>query len=264
MNTAPRKKSPRAPTISLDDAIDKAGKIYDKDRCHTAPIDAVAQHIGYKNAGNGAALSAIATLKYYGLLDRPKEGMASVSKEYEAYRFAPNEAIKQELVTKWLKAPPIFAELLEKYTGTLPSDSTIKYDLIQRGFSPATADTCLQVFRKSVDFARYFEISEQSASPQSEAQTQFEDETTTQPEYPAAPIPATPQAVHVAHQPQPTSAPSYQGTTDGVDRIPVRLAGGRRAWVEIPTPFFEADKERLKKQIDLLITDDDETSDDLL
>ncbi|MNR68298.1 hypothetical protein D3C85_1927750 [compost metagenome] len=42
------------------------------------------------------------------------------------------------------------------------------------------------------------------------------------------------------------------------DRIPVRLSGGRRAWLVIPQVFFEADKKRLKAQIDLLLTEDDE------
>jgi hypothetical protein len=44
----------------------------------------------------------------------------------------------------------------------------------------------------------------------------------------------------------------------GIDRIPIRLAGGRRAWIEIPSPFFSADRERLKKHIDLLLTDDED------
>lgn len=42
------------------------------------------------------------------------------------------------------------------------------------------------------------------------------------------------------------------------DRIPVRLTAGRKAWLEIPTPFYAADKARLKAQIDLLLAEDDE------
>jgi len=38
----------------------------------------------------------------------------------------------------------------------------------------------------------------------------------------------------------------------------VRLAGGRRAWIEIPTPFYLSDKRRIKAQIDLLLTDDED------
>jgi hypothetical protein len=42
------------------------------------------------------------------------------------------------------------------------------------------------------------------------------------------------------------------------DRIPVRLAGGRRAWLVIPSPFYAADKRRLISQIELLLADDEE------
>lgn len=263
MNTILRKKSPRAPSISLDDAIEKAGKIYDKDRCHAAPIDGVAQHIGYKNAGNGAALSALASLKYYGLIDRPKEGMAAVSKQYEAFRFAPSETIKHELITKWLKAPPVFAELLGKYTEGLPSDKTLIFDLIQNGFAPGPAESCVQIFRKSVDFAHYFDCVEESFIEEPEAVMTEAPESTLTPSVVAQSSPEVQIASTGVQVTTTTSAiqPTSQ-VSETVDRIPIRLAGGRRAWIEIPTPFYGADKERLKKQIDLLITDDEENPDE--
>jgi len=45
-------------------------------------------------------------------------------------------------------------------------------------------------------------------------------------------------------------------SVDDTDKIPVRLSEGRKAWLVIPTPFYEADKLRLKAQIDLLLTED--------
>lgn len=268
--TIVRKKSPRAPSISLDDAIEKVGKIYDKERCHAAPIEGVAQHLGYKSATNGAALSTVASLKYYGLLDRPKEGMVAVSKRYEEYRFAPQESIKRELISSWLKSPPVFADLLEKYVSDLPSDATLKFDLIQKGFAPAAADVCLQVFRKSVDFAGYFDGVEETVSDGGEPTVELEaevDGVSAEPQAilhrPAtimAPI-AAPHVVsgHVHAVAIDVRTPSAAVGQEGVDRIPVRLSGGRRAWIEVPTPFYEADRERLKKQIDLLITDDEDS-----
>lgn len=56
-----------------------------------------------------------------------------------------------------------------------------------------------------------------------------------------------------------SSAPLVpKDVNDEGDQIPVRLPGGRRAWLIIPTPFFDADKARLKAQIDLLLTQDEE------
>lgn len=251
-----RKKSPRAPSIALDDAIEKANKIYGMERCHAAPVDGVVQHIGYKSASNGAALSVLASLKYYGLLERIKDGMVAVSKDVEAYQFAPSESIKRALTIKWLKSPPVFAELLEKYTETLPSDATLKFELIQKGFSPDSAQVCLQVFQRSVEFAHYFE---QSQPPlvafQANGNPEIgEDDSDL----------VVDSAVVTPIAAAPTSSIVKAALSDDVDRIPVRLAGKRRAWIEIPMPFYEADKERLKKQIDLLLTNDEEDNDDLL
>ena len=237
MSEAPRKKSPRAPSVPLEDALERALKIYESERRHPAPTDVIAQSLGYKSANNGAALSMIASLRYYGLLEKVQEGKLAVSKDVESYQYSPDEALKRELRTKWLMTPNIFREILEKCVGALPSDASLRYDLIQREFAPAAAESALSVLKKSVEFARYFEntgrhqTDKEPLPPESIADVQDEVD-----------VPA------VVTHPAPNS---------GHDRIPVRLSGGRRAWLEIPTPFFEADKKRLIAQIDLLLAEDE-------
>ena len=49
MVDTPRKKSPRAPTMALDEALERAMKAYDKERLHAAPTNVVAQNLGYKD-----------------------------------------------------------------------------------------------------------------------------------------------------------------------------------------------------------------------
>lgn len=264
MTVTIRKRSPRAPSIALGEAIEKTSKIYDKERCHAAPIDLAAQHIGYKDAGNGSALSTLASLKYYGLVDRPKDGMLAVTKDYESYRFAPNETIREAMISKWLKSPAIFADLLEKYAEGLPSDANIKFDLIQRGFVPGAADLCLQVFRRSVEFARYFEQAEETSDiDASDASPSQGDDTFEAKGQPPAPIILAPAVAPSANGKDKPIATPVSSVVDESDRIPIRLTGGRRAWIHIPTPFFQADKERLKKQIDLLLTDDEGNNNDV-
>lgn len=247
----PRKKSPRAPTIPLDDAIERVMKAYDKERLHPAPTDVVAQNLGYKGASSGSALAAMASLRYYGLLERPSDGLLAVTKEVEALKFAPEESLKRSLVLGFLRRPALFAELLEKYSTGLPSDANLKYDLIQRGFLPTTASEVVSVFRRSADFAKYFDNGgvdlpgEIDASEQEPALSRITPE------------------VRESAQPPVARTTTPEIPDDGQhDRIPVRLKGGRRAWLVIPTPFFAADKQRLKAQIDLLLTEDEEDADD--
>lgn len=241
-----RTKSPRSPSFSLDEAIDRAFRIYEKETRHPVPADVIAQDMGYKSANNGAALSAIASLRYYGLLDRLDEGKLSVSKELETYKFAPDESIRQSLLVKWLLNPPVFFELLDKFKGGLPSDATLKFELIQKGFKPPAADSCVAIFRRSTDFAKYFEnsVPVEAAVEVESARTERLAEV----------------GVEAAGS---IRQRIYEDTDVDVDdrqldKIPVRLAGGRRAWVIVPTPLFEADKDRLIAQIGLLLTDDED------
>ena len=240
MNEVARKKSPRAPSIPLDEALERALAIYDKERRHAAPTDVIAQNIGYKSANNGAALSAIASLRSFGLLEKAQDGKLAVSKDVESYKFAPTDDLKSQLRIKWLRSPGIFNQMLDQYAEALPSDANLRFDLIQRGFSPGTAESTLAVFKKSVEFAHYFESKpkalhvEESVAPDDE----LDNLSPPAPDRSRAPV----------HEPE------------GSDRIPVRLAGGRRAWLEIPTPFYEADKGRLIAQIGLLLTEDEESS----
>ncbi len=245
-----RKKSPRAPTMALDEAIERALKVYEKERRHPAPVDAVANAIGYKAASSGSALQALASLRYYGLLERPKDGHLAATKDMEAYQFAPSEDLRGTLRVRWLRTPPLFAELLDHYQGGLPSDATLRFDLIQRGFLPGTAESVISVFRRSVDFARYYEQAQQVASKE----VDMADNTNEG---------ILPSVRQEASQAEPAVIKELEQQVVDADKIPVRLSGGRRAWLTIPTPFYAADKNRLKAQIDLLLTDDEEVTDPL-
>lgn len=243
-----RKKSPRAPTIALDEALERTLKIYEKDRLHPIPTEIAAKHMGYANANNGSALQCLASLRYFGLLERPRDGFVAVSKDLEAYKFSPSEDIRKAFLLRFISTPPLFAELLDRAQAGMPSDESLRYDLIQRGFIPGSAATVASAFKRSVEFADVLnlEAAQPVSSSQSEPTQQMEESSN------AAAVPRS-------HAPS-----SLEGlrinTADEAehDRIPVRLTGGRRAWIVVPALLFERDKERLKAQIDLLLTQDDD------
>lgn len=247
-----RKKSPRAPSIALEEALERAIKVYDCERLHPAAIDVVAKHLGYKNANNGAALGVLATLRYFGLLERPKEGMLAVTKEVESYRYAPDAKLRHSLLLVFLKQPALYRELLEKYDSGLPSDENLKHEMIvERRFAPQSAESALVIFKASVTFANYF--NEKSKDDKGDEGIQGEkspsDLEAKESERIAEKVNSSSFSVKNTIQAMPDGSAS--------DHIPVRLSGGRKAQLIIPTPFYDADKARLKAQIDLLLTDDE-------
>jgi hypothetical protein len=255
MNSAVRKKNPRAPSMALDEAVARVQKAYDKEQLRAAPTDAVAQSLGYKGANNGSALSALASLRYYGLMERPKDGHLAVSKEFERFKSARSAPQRRAALIGFLKKPQLYAQLLEKYESGLPSDADVRAELVQRGFNAAAAESALATFRRSVDFVG-MPLSEAvapvSAAAPVIAPSRLENRTS---------VEAVVSKEPPAPAPRPISSPNdNDNDNDNADRIPIRLPGNRRAWLVIPTPFFEADKARLKAQIDLLLTQDEEDS----
>ena len=255
MDAAPRKKSPRAPSLALDSAIERTLKIYKEENRHPAPPDVVAQHLGYKGAKNGAFVGTMATLGYYGLVERTKDGRFAVTKNFESYHFAPDEFMRRRILVDWLKTPAVFSGLLEKYGERLPSDSNIKFDLIHQGFAPPAADACVSVFRRSVDYVDYYGVSGVEADLGAE-RTRVDLGAPDLDEQDVVVADAAGVRIREsASVHRPVSTPSH-GSADG-DRIPVRLSGSRRAWIEVPSPFYQADKKRLINQIELLLADDE-------
>jgi hypothetical protein len=247
MSDQPRKKSPRAPSIALDEAIERALRVYDKEKRHPAPTEVVAQDMGYKSANNGSALSVLASLRYYGLLERPEDGMLAVAKDVENYQYAPDDSIRHGLLQKWLRAPTVFDDLLAKYPGEFPSDKTLRFDLINSGFSPVAAESVIAVFRRSAEFAGHFNVKPDPVEAQ--IPDQLAERSDFEERKPAnGPEPDTNTRNALVH--------STDSLPDDSDKIPIRLSGGRRAWLVIPNPFYAADKNRLKAQIDLLLTED--------
>lgn len=248
MSQTLRKRSPQAPSVSLEDALNRALKVYDKERRHEIPIDVAAIDMGYKNAKSGSSLQTLASIRYFGLMQRPKEGMLNVSIDVEKYKFSPDPELKQRLLNNWLRTPQVFAELLDKFPTSLPSDAVIKYELIQQGFSEGTADDVILNFKHSVEFVRYYE---QITTPEKQVEN-YEGQDNEDLDN-ISPPPQTPVSANLKTR--------DVGQLEGMDRVPIRLEGGRKAFLEIPTPFYEADKTRIIAQINLILTDENDISD---
>ncbi len=250
-----RKVSPRAPTMALDDAVERAHRMYNEEGKHPTQVDVAFKHIGY-NSKNGAAMQAMASLGYWGLIERPRDGYVMVSKAAEDYQFTPDESHKKELLISFLRKPKIFSTLLDKYQDRLPSDASIRYELIQLGFTPAAADACLAVFKRSVEFAGYFDRGgDQKAERKAESSLVEVKETIEEGDLALNEQPSLRNQELQRNSNQ--AAKLSGGGQDEMYRVPVRLTGGRTAWIEFPTPFYSADKIHLKKYIDLQITEDE-------
>jgi hypothetical protein len=242
-----RKRSPRAPSLALEEAIERVMRVYEQERLHAAPADAVAKALGFANANSGSAATSIASLRYFGLLERPKEGFLAVSKAIETYKYAPDTNLKRKILFEFLVTPPLYRELLEKYSNSLPSSATLKYELIQKGFLPQAVDSVLSAFLQSVSFAEYFKVDPENIT-RDQLSKSIDIEDDIQLEEPKE------QSLERMSSTRPQLLANHSME---MDQIPIRLSGGRKAWLNIPTPFYESDKLRIKAYVDVLFADEE-------
>jgi hypothetical protein len=152
-------RSPSYPGISLGTAIERASKVYDVERTHPAPLDALLKHWDYAPK-SGPGLITIAALKKFGLLQDEGSGASRKAKLTDlALRIIQDKRESSDeraaAVRQAALSPPIHAELWEKFGGQLPSDDNLRFELVrERSFTETGATEFIQEFKSTIDFAK--------------------------------------------------------------------------------------------------------------
>lgn len=152
---AARKKnrSPSYPALSLDVAIERAKLIWRREGRNAAPVGVIQEHFGYKR-GTGSSNLAVAALKKYGLLEDEGSGKDRSAKLTDLAINIISAPEPHQWVQEAALKPPIHREIWEQYDGALPSDASLKHELIaRRSFTETGATEFISQYRKTVAFA---------------------------------------------------------------------------------------------------------------
>ena len=168
-------RSPSYPDIELQEAIEKARRLWVGEHRNFAPLAAIQQHWGYK-ANTGPGLRAVSALLKFGLLaDRGRGENRQAKLTVLAIKIIlddrPNSPDRDDAIREAALNPPIHRELWERYQGDLPSDATLRYTLLtERGFSEAGADALIREFKSTVEFAKLAESDIMADKPSGEGE----------------------------------------------------------------------------------------------
>jgi hypothetical protein len=150
-----RHRSPPYPSLTIDDAIDRARKLYEMEGKHSALVSTAVDHWGYKQKSSGG-LQTIASLKSYGLIidegngdDRKLRlsdiGIAIVQDERSV---SPE---RDELIEVAAFKPKILADMWAKYGASLPSLDTVKHFLtVDRRYNPNAISDIIRAYKAAV------------------------------------------------------------------------------------------------------------------
>lgn len=222
-----RERSPAYPGISLGQAIDRAQVLYDQERRNAAPVTTVVRHWGFSNPSNGAATVALSALEKFGLIAVTGTGSNRKVRLTDlalTILLNPDKTEVAHSIREAALNPPIHRLLWNEYQGDLPSDDTLRYELIVgKRFSERGADNFIGQFRATIAFAKLDPL-DSVAAPDNE------------PSEPAAPV-SEPGRTDLGRV---FKEPGYRPKEAGVLTIPVPLAGAEPVTIEGKFPITEA------------------------
>jgi hypothetical protein len=143
-----RIRSPNYPGISLTEALERVGALFEKEHQHTMARDVALKGLGYSGA-NGASLTALSAVRKYGLVSKNGEEYRVTDRAVTIlHPHSPEE--KAQALEVAAGEPALFAELLGHFNGELPSDDNLRSYLVRKGFSSGALSGVIQSFRDTM------------------------------------------------------------------------------------------------------------------
>lgn len=150
-------RSPSYPAVDLADAITKAEAVYKNERRSATTPEVIAAHMGYSTA-TGPGGRAVSALRQYGLIEETGGKYRLSDTGYTLIHFDRNSSEWRVAVSEAARRPTLFRELVEAYPDGLPSDATLRNDLLKREFNPASITDVVAILRNTMSLASVGEV----------------------------------------------------------------------------------------------------------
>ncbi len=146
----------RYPSLNLEQAIERARVLYERERYNPTPIDLIAKHWGFKGINTGPASTAYSAVKQFGLLDESGskgQRKAAVSQRARAILTAPSDVREKEICAAALE--PVMNKLIwERYGANTGSPESFTWHLTSElGFSDTGAREFAKQYQATIRFA---------------------------------------------------------------------------------------------------------------
>lgn len=161
-NSKRKMRSPNFPSIPLEEAIDLARKLWDRNKMNAVAYDFAIGTLKY-SPKSSAGVQALAALASYGLISvkgMKKDRRVSVSDL--AYKIIldmkPDSPSRMALLRQAALNPIQFIKIKEEYPSAPPDMDSLIYDLPPKyKFNPSAARDFASVFLKTMEFAKVYE-----------------------------------------------------------------------------------------------------------
>jgi hypothetical protein len=171
-----RTRSPAYPFISLEAAIQRAKKFYEKEQHHGANLRVAVAHWGYDQKSSGG-LQTAAALVQFGLMKDEGTGpqrKVQLTSNGLTVVLAPADSVERaEAVKKAALTPRVHQQLWQRWGANLPSDASLKYTLLSEWvpkFNPNAVEGFIREYKATIAFAKLTESTKAGSEPENKGE----------------------------------------------------------------------------------------------
>jgi hypothetical protein len=216
--------------------------------------DKVAQAIGYKNAQNGAFIALKASANQFGFVVGQGRYLSVAENWINVFNSEDADEARIARISA-MTQPDLYKKIIQEYADRqLPAPEKFARDLHlsqKYGILKDAARIAAQVFVESANFAGILDakgflrrpdavLATDNTDPLKSSNVQEEPEAELDP-----PVQQFPHAL--------TGKSGFPDSSEGLDRIEIRLRNGQKAYFFLPVPLPYGEKERLKQYLDLAL-----------
>ena len=143
-----RQRSPSYPAISIDQAIEFAGKIHKSCRANVIDRETAAREMGYSGL-TGRSMKVLADLIQFNLLEKEGKGNVKVSQLAVDILHGIDAADRHQAKLEAALAPQLFKDIHERFPDGVPSENAIRSYLIQQDFQDAAIGPAITAFMET-------------------------------------------------------------------------------------------------------------------
>jgi hypothetical protein len=174
-------RSPAYPAFPIDKALNQVVQLYKNEGKYETPANTATASWGYSIKSSGGR-QALATLKYYGLIDVSGDGDSRKVKVSATaldilQDTREDDTEKKKLIRKVALTPAIHKALYESYPEGLASDGTVTHYLVkEQGYSPDAARDVLAEFKQTCSYAGLYDAANKVDKPAKPTDTPLDKE----------------------------------------------------------------------------------------
>lgn len=155
-----RHRSPNYPAAGLKESVERTAAYMTKNNMAATLPESAVKGIGF-SSGHGSAMSVLAALKKFGLMEEKNGRVGPTQRAAEIINLPKTDERRLRAIKDAALMPPLYRELIEQYRDTgIPQDDGLIGELTTyKGFSTNAAKEFLKAFRETLDFAGLSDVS---------------------------------------------------------------------------------------------------------